>query len=313
MLDTIEFQILLVSSCIVISLSLVVWFMFKARSPQSFSHKPSDVKTFYNESTDKFLAVYGEIIQAFRTKDVGQYLDYTAKKIGLENHTNVLDAGCGVGGPAIHFAKQFPHLKIDAISISEVQIEKANALILENQVQNQIQTHVFDYHLLADKFPENTYDAIYFLESFGHSPSKEQLLESCIRVVKPGGKIYIKDLFRRVCKTEWEQVRVNEICEDINRAYQYQIADLNQILDIVRKNNLIVHFVGVPEVETTDFENLTISNDFQQLFGIGKIDSWDDYIFPIDFYEILVEKPLVEERAKLHLYVLNNLGEKVSS
>jgi hypothetical protein len=70
--------------------------------------------------------------------------------------------------------------------------------------------------------------------------------------------------------------------------------------------------VGVPEVAPREFENLSISNDFQELFGIGKIETWQDYIFPIDFYEIVVQKPIIKDKSKLHLYFLNNQSEKTN-
>lgn len=117
--------------------------------------------------------------------------------------------------------------------------------------------------------------------------------------------IYIKDLFRREVSDEWEQVRINTICEQINSAYHYQIADLNDVLSIIRKKGYILHFVKIPEVKLSGFEQLTISNDFQNLFNIGKIESWDDYIFPIDFFEILAEKPMYNLEKEKHLYFMN--------
>lgn len=276
------------------------------------SHKPEDVKDFYNKTTDKFLEVYGQIIQAFRTHNVEDYLNYTAEKIGFSKMEKVLDAGCGVAGPAVHFAKQFQNLKIDAITISEVQVEKAKLYVDENNLGSQISISLVDYHQMSSFFEKESYDAVYFLESFGHSPNQEYLLEEAIQLIKPGGKIYIKDLFKRESKLDWEQQRIDEICEEINKAYEYQIPTLNNVLSTLRKNEMILNFVGVPEVASREFENLSISNDFQELFGIGKIETWQDYIFPIDFYEIVVQKPIIKDKSKLHLYFLNNQGEKTS-
>ena len=277
-----------------------------------FSHQAEDVRNFYNQTTDQFIQVYGTIIQAFRTKNVEQYLHYTAKQIGLANMSKVLDAGCGVAGPAIYFAQQFPKLSVDAITISDYQVEKAKAAVAEAGLSQQICLFRGDYHRLDDLLPENAYDAVYFLESFGHSPNKNLVLEQAYNRLKPGGKLYIKDLFRRICANEWEQNRVNEICLQINQAYQYQIADLNPVLDFLRAKGMIIHRMGVPEVDSLQFENLSISNDFQNLFNIGKIESWDDYVFPIDFYEILAEKPIQADPQKVHLYILNNQGGKTA-
>ena len=151
----------------------------------------------------------------------------------------------------------------------------------------------------------NSYDRVYFLESFGHSNNKDKVIKAAWEVLKPGGKLYIKDLFLRVTESEWEQNRINEIAEQINKAYEYQIGDLNSILTSLRKKGFIINFIRVPNVNREMFENLTISNDFQNLFNIGKIDSWEDYIFPIDFYELLAEKPSYNSLQDLHLFHLN--------
>jgi cyclopropane fatty-acyl-phospholipid synthase-like methyltransferase len=88
------------------------------------AHTSNDVRDFYNRYTDKFLQVYGEVIQAFRTKDVSKLLAYEMESMGLEAGNEVLDAGCGVGAPAIYFAQQLP-VQIEAVTISDVQAKQA--------------------------------------------------------------------------------------------------------------------------------------------------------------------------------------------
>ena len=63
-----------------------------------------EVATFYNNNTDKFLEVYGEIIQAFRTNNVYDYLDYTIQNAELKDGQKILDAGC-----AAHLPLRPPH------------------------------------------------------------------------------------------------------------------------------------------------------------------------------------------------------------
>lgn len=269
------------------------------------STSPESVGKYYNETTDKFLKVYGEIIQAFRTKDVKEYLDYTIKSARFNDGMRLLDAGCGVAGPAVHFAQQLPSTNIDACTISPVQLKMGEEKINSNQLSDRVKITCADYHLLDSFFQKNIFDRVYFLESFGHSNNKQKVFDAAWEVLKPGGMVYIKDLFRREVADEWEQLRINKICEQINDAYHYQIADLNDVLSIIRKKGYILHFVKIPEVELSTFEQLTISNDFQNLFDIGKIESWDDYVFPIDFYEILAEKPASNLEKDRHLYFMN--------
>ncbi|MCW5906343.1 MAG: class I SAM-dependent methyltransferase [Chitinophagales bacterium] len=267
---------------------------------------PSEgVAEFYNATTDKFLQVYGEVIQAFRTNNVSDYLDYTINSAQLQSRQHIIDAGCGVAGPACYFATQLPELKIEACTISEVQQAKANEKIAEKNLQSRVRVTLGDYHKLPDLFPENSFDRVIFLESFGHSKNKTLAIESAYKVLKPGGKLYIKDLFVRESNNEWEQLRINHICEQINEGYAYEVGDIHQVFSAIRRQGFILNFIRPPQVDLSQFEHLSISNEFQNLFNVSKIDSWDGYVFPIDFYEILAEKPPFTSAAEMHLYYMN--------
>jgi cyclopropane fatty-acyl-phospholipid synthase-like methyltransferase len=299
------FSVLIFIFSLLFILFSLVFFIGKNLQTRRQKDSVKKVKDFYNETTDKFLEVYGEIIQAYRTKDVNSYLNYTAENMLLEDGMKLLDAGCGVGGPAVFFAKKFQSIRIDACSISNVQIDKAKDKVLENNVALKVFPKVCDYHTINEVFENETYDRVYFLESFGHSSDKSRLLHAAWDVLKPGGKVYIKDLFKREVAEEWEQHYIDKICKDIDRAYEYHIGTLYETLSILRKKGYTIKFIKTPEVALDEFEHLSISNEFQELFNIGKIDSWDEYVFPIDFFEILAEKPVIPSEEARHLYFLN--------
>ncbi|MCO5233325.1 MAG: class I SAM-dependent methyltransferase [Chitinophagales bacterium] len=262
------------------------------------------VRTFYNETTEKFRKVYGDIIQAFRTKNVEDYLDYTIKSADLKDGQTILDAGCGIGGPSKYFASKLD-IQIEACTISDYQAEMGKKLIEEAQLQDKVHIQRADYHDMAKIYPKDHFDRVIFLESFGHSPDKKMLIEAAWEVLKPGGFLYIKDLFEREAGGDEDMKKIKEICEEINKAYHYAIADLHEIISIVRKKGFIFTSVKTPEVDMDLFEHLTISNDFQNLFDISKINSWENYIFPIDFLEIKVQKPPFMIDFNKHLYHMN--------
>ncbi len=302
--------IYLLVAIIVFQFALISWLLLKkgvepVKAKAVSTNTPQSVSKFYNETTDKFLAVYGEIIQAFRTNDVEEYLNYTAQSMQLQSGMKAIDAGCGVCGPACHFAARFPGLQIEAVTVSEMQVEKSKKKISDKNLQSQVNVQLGDYHKLHEIYPKEIADRVYFLESFGHSNDKAKAIHAAYEVLKPGGKLYIKDLFLRESENEWEQQRINEIAGQINHAYQYQISDLYEVLSALRKKGFLIEYVRPPQVERDKFEHLTISNEFQNLFDIGKIESWDDYVFPIDFYEILAEKPAFSPMENMHLYFMN--------
>ncbi len=265
-----------------------------------------DVATFYNEQTDNFLKVYGNVIQAFRTKDVSVLLNYQMEAMGLKPGIHILDAGCGVCGPAIHFAKN-SDVTIEAITISEVQKVKSEQAIKENQLSDKIKVIRGDYHHLENHYPKNNFDVIYFLESFGHANDHLKVLDSAWGVLKPGGLIYIKDLFRKKTIQPSIELGIEKEIQNINRAYHYNVPDLNSILDHIRGKGYILSSLKTIDIPLQDFENLTISNDFQELTGINKIENLREYIFPIDFFELKIIKPNFEITAGNSRYFLQNM------
>lgn len=265
-----------------------------------------DVAKFYNEQTSNFLNVYGSVIQAFRTKNISTLLDYQINAIGLNSRTKALDAGCGVCGPAIYFAKKL-NCQIEAITISSQQVELAKIKIKEEGLSNHINVIEGDYHTLEEYYSENTFDVIYFLESFGHASNHEQVLHSAWQVLKPGGSVYIKDLFIKKAPYRSLESGIEREIKNINSAYHYNVPDLNIILDSVRKKGFILSSLKTIDIPLEDFENLTISNDFQNLTGINKIDNLREYVFPVDFFELKLIKPNYNNQLGNSRYFLQNM------
>jgi ubiquinone/menaquinone biosynthesis C-methylase UbiE len=285
----------------------MIKFNFKKKTKTvEYQQHSRKVKNFYDKNHDAFIKVYGKVIQAFRTNNLSSLLDYQFNAAGFQKGDKLLDAGCGVCGPAIHFAKTNDVL-IDAISISEKQIEQSKEEIAENGLMDRVNPVLGDYHKLSSIFRKDEYNGVYFLESFGHSPNKERLLSEVWEVLKPGGICYIKDLFLKEAIIPEHESKINYEVGRINEAYQYYIADLYEILKMIRKKGFILNFVKTIDLDINDFENLAISNEFQELTGIAKIDNWEEYIFPVDFFEIKITKPIHDLSDGLNKYFLQNL------
>lgn len=269
-------------------------------------HSAREVGDFYNEQTDNFLKVYGEVIQAFRTTDVTKLLDYQIETIGFEKGQRVLDAGCGVCGPARYFAKN-AGVQVEAITISEDQVVKAKKYISEEGLEGKVNVTHGDYHQLEKYYESDSFDVVYFLESFGHATNHEQVLNSAWGMLKPGGKLYIKDLFIKEAAIQSLADDIQTEVKNINNAYRYNIADLYEVLKFVRKKGYILSSVKTIDLPLEDFENLTISNDFQELTGINKIENLQEYVFPVDFFEITCIKPWNALEFGNSRYFLQNL------
>lgn len=277
-----------------------------AQASRKPSATPKQVGDFYNAYNDKFVQVYGDIIQAYRTTDVTKLLDYEIASIGFAPGMKACDAGCGVCGPAIYFAQQCG-IEVEALTVSEVQKQEAEKKINAAALTDKVKVQVGDYHDIAATLGKEKFDVVYFLESFGHSYNHAKAIESAWNALKPGGTLYIKDLFRKIAVYPEHQVKIDYEIGRINEAYRYNIAELNTVLDAMRKQGFAIMFVKTVDLKLEDFENLTISNDFQELTGIAKIENWEDYIFPVDFFEIKCYKPVNDLQYGLDKYFLQNL------
>jgi cyclopropane fatty-acyl-phospholipid synthase-like methyltransferase len=303
--------VLFLISALTISILMIFYLLRKkngesppASAAQVTMSKAEDVGAFYNKTTGQFMEVYGEVIQAFRTNNVNDYLDYTIISAELKDGQRILDAGCGVGGPASYFASKLD-IQVEGMTISQVQVDKSKEIVAAKSLKGSLNIRQGDYHKMVDIFGRDQFDRILFLESFGHSLDQVGLIESAYRCLKPGGVLYIKDLFRREHPNVEDGLKIDAIVNEINKAYCYNVADFTAIMKTIRRLNFILLSVKTPEVKTEEFEHLTISNDFQNLFDIAKIISWENYVFPIDFYEVKVMKPPFDVNQEKHLYFLN--------
>ncbi len=270
------------------------------------NHGPAHVGRFYDKYNDAFINVYGDVIQAFRTNNVSKLLEYQATIMNLRPGMKLLDAGCGICGPAIYFAKNCD-VRIDAVTISSVQAVMGRKKIDEAGLSEKISVYEGDYHFLSKILSEESYDVIYFLESFGHSNNKQKVIESAWHMLKPGGLLYIKDLFVKEGILPSHTSVIEENVAKINKAYHYNVGYLNDVIADIRKKGFILSSLKTIDIPLQDFENLTISNDFQELTGIHRIDNLQAYLFPVDFFELLCIKPWYDITKGNSRYFLQNL------
>jgi tocopherol O-methyltransferase len=106
---------------------------------------------------------------------------------------NILDAGCGIGGTAIHLAKKYPHINIIGITNVSKHIKIAKILAKENNVNFNTDFILKDF--IKTDFPSNHFDAIYLLESSCYALNKDILLHEMYRILKTGGVLVIIDVF----------------------------------------------------------------------------------------------------------------------
>jgi ubiquinone/menaquinone biosynthesis C-methylase UbiE len=156
------------------------------------------VAAFYDEWTDRFVAGFGTTFQAGLLTAPGAREDVDASNVelgrraGIRPGDRVLDAGCGVGGPARAIARWLQPAQVVGLTISPVQAARARGVLAGVPAAQVV---CADYHAVPAS--SDRFDVTLFLESCGYSADRDALFAEAVRVTRPGGSIYVKDVFVR--------------------------------------------------------------------------------------------------------------------
>lgn len=222
-----------------------------------------EVAAYYNAWTKRYLSTYGMVFQAYRTRNPRKLLDLMAAASGLRPGLKVLDAGCGVCGPAVHFA-QSRKVAVEAVTVSPEQASMAQANVDAAGLSERIRVKVGDFHQLDALYKPASFDVVLFLESLGHSSQPESVLQACHHVVKLGGGIYIKDFFRKHGRNAREQSYIDEIVGRVNANYAYNVLDLESTIRAARSLGWEIEFVRPLPVPT----EIKTRAKFEKAFGV---------------------------------------------
>ncbi|OHD71930.1 MAG: hypothetical protein A2W19_02045 [Spirochaetes bacterium RBG_16_49_21] len=110
---------------------------------------------------------------------------YLAEQLELDPGSEVLDLGCGVGGPLRELAR-YSGARITGVNNNAYQIAKCGKYIEEEGLTNQCSTLKADFmHLPLD---DGSFDAAYTIEASCHAPDRLALFKEVYRILRPGGQ-----------------------------------------------------------------------------------------------------------------------------
>lgn len=114
------------------------------------------------------------------------YPDVLAE-VRKEPFTDLLDAGCGTGAMLGMFKKDLPDKKYTGIDLSGKMIE-----IAKRKKLTGVQFVSGDCENLP--FAENSFDVVTCSMSFHHYPNPEKFFRSLHRILRPGGRLVLRDM-----------------------------------------------------------------------------------------------------------------------
>jgi sterol 24-C-methyltransferase len=128
-------------------------------------------------------AVYGPD-ETFR--EATRRYEYTiALRLKLDPGAEVVDLGCGVGGPLRNIAR-FARCQVTGVNICDYQILRGLRYIEDEGLMDQCAIVKADFNDLP--FAANSKDGAYQIEATCHSPDKQRTYAEVFRVLKPGAR-----------------------------------------------------------------------------------------------------------------------------
>ena len=210
------------------------------------THTPEDVKRYYNERTGAYLEGFGEVFQGSRPASTTDLLDYIMEASELADGIRILDAGCGVCGPASYFAKN-RNLTVEALTISAVQVAEARKRVQAQGLDKRITVREGDFHNLATIYDANSFDRILFLETICHARDYRTVLEQAMKILKPGGLLYIKDFYCQDFRSKPDLIENQlEDLRALNRCYCLVLPDLPSLLELVSELGFMLEYLRKP-------------------------------------------------------------------
>jgi sterol 24-C-methyltransferase len=163
-----------------------------------YAARPEDVRrdyadianTYYDLVTDFYEYGWGQSFhfapwargETFR-ESILRHEQWLASRLGLSRESNVLDVGCGVGGPMRTIAR-FAGCRVSGINNNAYQVGRAR---MHNQRAGLAPLcDVVEGDFMAMPFPDARFDAAYSIEATVHAASLAGVYAEIRRVLKPG-------------------------------------------------------------------------------------------------------------------------------
>jgi ubiquinone/menaquinone biosynthesis C-methylase UbiE len=131
---------------------------------------------------------------------------------------DILDLGTGTARIPVELCLQAPSLRVMAADASSEMLELARYHIEINHMLDRIQLHRTDAKKLV--FGPSFFDAVISNSLVHHLPQSEAFFVEALRVLRPGGFLFVRDLFRPASQEQVEALVAQHAGNESPRSQQ---------------------------------------------------------------------------------------------
>jgi len=144
------------------------------------------------DSNSMTMEEYSEIMKKQLGKDYNRFADNVISQVMPTNNSLVLEIGSGPGWAGINLVKKRPDLMLDGLEPSNDMIKVATENAKHEGVGDRCK-YINGFAENMNEIKDATYDLVISRDSLHHFIDPEKVFLEVKRVLKPAGKIYIRD------------------------------------------------------------------------------------------------------------------------
>ena len=150
-----------------------------------------------------------------------------------EDFTDLLDCGCGTAPMLTLLQKKYPEKHYTGIDLTPEMIEVAKAKNMPG-----VELIVGDCEKLP--FPDSSFDVVICCQSFHHYPNVQDFFGSVYRVLRPGGRLILRDMTAKTSVVRWLFNYVEVPLVNLTGHGDVHVYSTEEVRELCRREGLVL-------------------------------------------------------------------------